>query len=106
MNRDSGTDSANGGWLRRLVRPCVWHRLLEDDSPSVCNYKLAGISDSQRLTTRWRKRKRATTHLKRATARLSECAALRGCVFGGTMTTTACEDAGKQSDKYGSEESV
>ena len=23
MNRDSGTDSANGGWLRRLVRPLV-----------------------------------------------------------------------------------
>ena len=22
VNRDSGTDSANGGWLRRLVRPC------------------------------------------------------------------------------------
>jgi hypothetical protein len=21
VNRDSGTDSANGGWLRRLVRP-------------------------------------------------------------------------------------
>ena len=26
VNRDSGTDSANGGWLRRLVRPR--HRLL------------------------------------------------------------------------------
>ena len=77
----------------------MWHRLLKDDSPSVCNYKLAGISDSQRLTTRWRKRKRAA-------ARLSERAALRGCVFGGTMTTTACDDAGKQSDKYDSEESV
>jgi len=23
VNRDSGTDSANGGWLRRLVRPLV-----------------------------------------------------------------------------------
>jgi hypothetical protein len=25
VNRDSGTASANGGWLRRLVRPCVPH---------------------------------------------------------------------------------
>jgi len=25
VNRDSGTDSANGGWLRRLVRPRVYH---------------------------------------------------------------------------------
>jgi hypothetical protein len=25
VNRDSGTDSANGGWLRRLVRPLVVH---------------------------------------------------------------------------------
>ena len=25
MNRDSGTDSANGGWLRRLVRPRFRH---------------------------------------------------------------------------------
>ncbi len=25
VNRDSGTDSANGGWLRRLVRPLVNH---------------------------------------------------------------------------------
>ena len=24
VNRDSGTDSANGGWLRRLVRPQVY----------------------------------------------------------------------------------
>ena len=23
VNRDSGTDSANGGWIRRLVRPLV-----------------------------------------------------------------------------------
>ena len=27
VNRDSGTDSANGGWLRRLVRPSVSHLL-------------------------------------------------------------------------------
>ena len=27
VNRDSGTASANGGWLRRLVRPLVNHRL-------------------------------------------------------------------------------
>ena len=25
VNRDSGTASANGGWLRRLVRPLVSH---------------------------------------------------------------------------------
>jgi len=25
VNRDSGTDSANGGWLRRLVRPRLHH---------------------------------------------------------------------------------
>ena len=25
-NRDSGTDSANGGWLRRLVRPLLSHK--------------------------------------------------------------------------------
>jgi len=25
VNRDSGTDSANGGWLRRLVRRLVCH---------------------------------------------------------------------------------
>jgi hypothetical protein len=24
VNRDSGTDSANGGWLRRLVRHYIW----------------------------------------------------------------------------------
>ncbi len=28
VNRDSGTDSANGGWLRRLVRPTVSHGLI------------------------------------------------------------------------------
>ena len=26
VNRDSGTDSANGGWLRRLVRPLALKR--------------------------------------------------------------------------------
>jgi len=26
VNRDSGTASANGGWLRRLVRPLVCHK--------------------------------------------------------------------------------
>ena len=28
VNRDSGTDSANGGWLRRLVRRLVYHHLI------------------------------------------------------------------------------
>ena len=28
VNRDSGTDRANGGWLRRLVRPLVNHNKL------------------------------------------------------------------------------
>jgi hypothetical protein len=28
VNRDSGTDSANGGWLRRLVRPQCRHILI------------------------------------------------------------------------------
>jgi hypothetical protein len=27
VNRDSGTDSANGGWLRRLVRHTVQDKL-------------------------------------------------------------------------------
>jgi len=28
VNRDSGTASANGGWLRRLVRRLVSHHLI------------------------------------------------------------------------------
>jgi hypothetical protein len=28
VNRDSGTDSANGGWLRRLVRPIINNHLM------------------------------------------------------------------------------
>jgi len=31
VNRDSGTASANGGWLRRLVRQMVCHLHLELD---------------------------------------------------------------------------
>ena len=27
VNRDSGTDSANGGWLRRLVRPTIHNQI-------------------------------------------------------------------------------
>ena len=30
VNRDSGTDSANGGWLRRLVRPQHHHNALKN----------------------------------------------------------------------------
>jgi len=33
VNRDSGTDSANGGWLRRLVRP-----LREIPTNNSCTY--------------------------------------------------------------------
>src|ERR1017187_405896 len=35
VNRDSGTDSANGGWLQRLVRPrCVnLHKTIRQKSP-------------------------------------------------------------------------
>ena len=31
MNRDSGTDRANGGWLRRLVRPQHRHNSIKSD---------------------------------------------------------------------------
>src|ERR1039457_466305 len=34
VNRDSGTDSANGGWLRRLVRPHVSHAFCTDGCAS------------------------------------------------------------------------
>ncbi len=34
VNRDSGTDSANGGWLRRLVRPRS-HNLIKLNFPAL-----------------------------------------------------------------------
>ncbi len=34
VNRDSGTDRANGGWLRRLVRPQRHNRSLPNSHPA------------------------------------------------------------------------
>ena len=38
VNRDSGTDRANGGWLRRLVRPHprTFQHFPEEDKCPVC----------------------------------------------------------------------
>ena len=44
VNRDSGTDSANGGWLRRLVRPRYCHK-------SKITQASASLSLSQRTSS-------------------------------------------------------
>jgi hypothetical protein len=40
VNRDSGTASANGGWLRRLVRPQAYHFDLAKDGNSISRMKI------------------------------------------------------------------
>ena len=66
MNRDSGTDSANGGWLRRLVRPYVSHlfcnikRLVRDCTNSKC--LIGDAANSKRAAAaRWANRERLVT---------------------------------------------
>ena len=40
MNRDSGTDSANGGWLRRLVRRLGRHSSLNKISADISRLRI------------------------------------------------------------------
>ncbi len=50
VNRDSGTDSANGGWLRRLVRP-HGHSHTKASSKTICNTNANSTPMTAKYTT-------------------------------------------------------
>jgi hypothetical protein len=44
VNRDSGTASANGGWLRRLVRPQNRHHKINPANKNAHKVKAAALA--------------------------------------------------------------
>jgi hypothetical protein len=92
------TECAIGCWLRRLVRPCAAHLLLGSNGFSHCSgserpgYRSGGKRPSRRSGS-----ERSSYRSGGKRPGLSA-----GCRFLGTVTTTAGEYTGEQSDQYNS----